>query len=134
MCPGYLVQGSSAAVIRQVFRMRIREALVCPKCGTSSPERPGEYEANVFYAHVSALREARQKAPACPFDLALKVALADLVSLSRILASSLGFIVFTSVKGRADGCPDWKLVSVYSVSNCILVRTVNNMKFRAAAY
>lgn len=67
------MQGSSAAVIRQVFSMRIREALVCRKCGTSSPEKPVEYDANVFYAHVSALREAREKDPKCPFDGALKV-------------------------------------------------------------
>ena len=72
---GCLVQGSSAAVIRQVFSMRIREALVCPKCGTSSPETPHTYEANVFYAHVSALREAREKSPACPFDVALRVSI-----------------------------------------------------------
>lgn len=67
------MQGSSAAAIRQVFTMRIRQALTCPKCGVSSPEMPATYEANVFYAHVSALREARQKAPTCSFDVALRV-------------------------------------------------------------
>lgn len=67
------MQGSSATVIRQVFSMRIREALVCPRCGTSSPEKPATYEADVFYAHVLALQEARAKAPTCPFDAALKV-------------------------------------------------------------
>ncbi|CAN0540668.1 unnamed protein product, partial [Laminaria digitata] len=41
--------------------MCVREALVCPRCGTSSPEKPATYEANVFYLHVSALREAREK-------------------------------------------------------------------------
>ncbi|CAN0420800.1 unnamed protein product, partial [Ectocarpus sp. 8 AP-2014] len=71
---GCLVKGSSPAVIRQVFSMRIREALVCPRCGTSSPEKPATYEANVFYAHVSALREAREKTPGCPFDVALREA------------------------------------------------------------
>ncbi|CAN0342806.1 unnamed protein product, partial [Hapterophycus canaliculatus] len=87
---GCLVQGSSAAVIRQVFSMRIREALVCPKCGTSSPEKPATYEANVFYAHVSALREAREKTPACPFDVALREAShGDLVTCRNSGACSL---------------------------------------------
>ncbi|CAM9979356.1 unnamed protein product [Scytosiphon promiscuus] len=87
---GCLVQGSSAAVIRQVFSMRIREALVCPKCGTSSPEKPATYEANVFYAHVSALREAREKTPTCPFDVALREAShGDLVTCRNSDACSL---------------------------------------------
>lgn len=32
-----------------------------------------EYDANVLFAHVSALREAREKDPHRPFDGALKV-------------------------------------------------------------
>ena len=69
------MQGSSASVIRQVFSMCVREALVCPRCGVSSPEKPTTYEANVFYLHVSALREARKKKKGspCPFDVALRV-------------------------------------------------------------
>ncbi|CAM9448712.1 unnamed protein product [Discosporangium mesarthrocarpum] len=56
-----LEQGTCSRVIQRVFTMTIREALTCPRCGTVSPEKPTEYGANVFYAHVSALREARDK-------------------------------------------------------------------------
>ena len=74
-CIGCLVQGASAAAVQQVFSMRIREVLACPKCGIFSPEVPTTYEANVFYAHMSALQEAREKYPACSFDVALRVSL-----------------------------------------------------------
>ena len=56
-----------------MFSMRIREVLACPKCGIFSPGVPTTYEANVFYAHMSALQEAREKYPACSFDVALRV-------------------------------------------------------------
>ena len=74
-CIGCLVQGASAAVIGEVFSMRIREVLTCPKCGVFSPEVPTTYEANVFYAHMSALQETRKKDPVRSFDVALMVSL-----------------------------------------------------------
>ncbi|CAN0114128.1 unnamed protein product [Ascophyllum nodosum] len=54
---GCLVQGASAAAVRQVFNMNIREVLTCPECGIFSPEVPTTYEANAFLcAHVGAAR------------------------------------------------------------------------------
>ncbi|CAM9254377.1 unnamed protein product, partial [Ascophyllum nodosum] len=73
-CIGCLVKGASAAAVQQVFGMRIREMLTCPKCGLVSPEVPTTYEANCFHAHMSALQEAREKHPACSFDVALREA------------------------------------------------------------
>lgn len=90
--PDCLVQGSSAAVIRQVFSMCIREVLVCHKCGTSSPEKPAEYDANVFYAYVSALREARAKDPECSFDMALKVCV--VAGVEEVLLFCLSLLFF----------------------------------------
>ncbi|CAN0449252.1 unnamed protein product, partial [Ascophyllum nodosum] len=71
---GCLVKGASAAAVQQVFGMRIREMLTCPKCGLVSPEVPTTYEANIFHAHMSALQETRKKRPACSFDVALREA------------------------------------------------------------
>jgi hypothetical protein len=66
--------------IRQVFGIRIREMLLCPKCGITTPEVPTSYEANVFYVHVSALQEGRKKNPVCSFDVALEVRLLSINS------------------------------------------------------
>ena len=98
-CIGCLVQGASAAAVQQVFSMRIREVLACPKCGIFSPEVPTTYEANVFYAHMSALQEAREKYRACSFDVALRMSLLSssysiCVSLIKLFSKPFVYLLF----------------------------------------